>query len=418
MHKKALSKGWIVVIAGFAVNLMLGTLYSWGVISSVLIDELGWTATMTQIPYMVACATFALSMVPGGRIQDKLGPKPILMASATLAGIGFIFSGLFLTVTTLTIFFGIVFGAAMGIGYSTATPAAVKWFDSSKRGVISGIVVSGFGLAPLYIAPLTTFLLKKYDIQTTFYFLGVSFFIGIMILSRFISNPSEEYIAKQLKVKSLTDSISKSEKVQKNYTWREVLKSKQFYMLWSMFCCGTFAGLLIIGQLSKIGLEQAGIQNGFILAAIYAIFNASGRVGCGVLSDRIGRIQTLFMMFTLQVIIYIFFAGFTSAIPLMFGVAVVGFTFGGMLTIFPATTGDYFGMKNFGMNYGMVITAWGVGGILGPLLGGIVRDITGTYGFSYTASAVLSLIGAMLAIATKLSEKQLVNMKKVEVVKK
>lgn len=404
MSKDFARRGWVVTLAGMGVNSMLGTLYAWGVISAALIDQLDWNATQTQIPYMVACAIFALSMVPGGRFQDKLGPKPVLITSAILAGIGFIFAGMFLTVVTLTIFFGIVFGASMGLGYATPTPAAVKWFEPSKRGVISGIVVSGFGLAPVFIAPLTTNLLERFGIQSTFYVLGIGFCIGILTLSRFISNPPKEYVD-ELAAKTVLENnkqgISSSKTVKVDYEWKEVLKTKQFYLLWTMFCFGTFAGLLIIGQLSKIGLEQAGITNGFILVAIYAIFNASGRVGCGIISDKLGRMKTLFIMFVLQVLIYILFPGLNQPITLIMGVAVVGFTFGGMLTIFPASTGDYFGMKSFGVNFGMVITAWGVGGVLGPLLGGMVRDHTGTYVLSYGVSAVLSALGAILCLITK-----------------
>jgi OFA family oxalate/formate antiporter-like MFS transporter len=259
-----LSKGWIVTLAGLGVNLALGVLYAWGIMSAALIDQLQWSATQTQLPYMVACAVFALSMVPGGRLQDKLGPRPILMAAAVLAGIGFILSGAFLTVVGLTIFFGLIFGLAMGFGYAAPTPAAVKWFGPHKRGLISGIVVSGFGLAPVYIAPLTTRLLEQFGLQVTFYILGVAFFIAIMSLAQLIANPPQGHVAAAPVAwqKSLPAKAKKTE-----YDWREILRTKQFYLLWIMFSFGTFAGLLIIGQLSKIGLEQAGMTTPFYLVA-------------------------------------------------------------------------------------------------------------------------------------------------------
>lgn len=404
MLKNTFNRGWIVTLAGLGVNLMLGVLYAWGVISAALIDQLGWNATMTQIPYMVACALFAFSMVPGGRLQDKLGPRPIIMASAILAGIGFIFSGMFLTTIGLTIFFGIVFGAGMGMGYAAPTPAAVKWFNSKKRGLISGIVVSGFGLAPLYIAPITSYLLTNYGIKNTFFFLGGAFFIFIMLLAQLISNPPKDYVppaADTDKADSHKEKAARPLNSKADYEWHEVIKTKQFYKLWTMFCFGTFAGLLIIGQLSKIGLEQAGMRNAYLLVGIYAFFNFSGRIGCGIISDRLGRMRTLFTMFLLQVTAYALFPSFNTPVSLIIGIAVVGFAFGGMLTLFPAATADYFGIKNFGVNYGMVITAWGIGGVFGPLLGGIVRDLTGTYTISYMVSGVLSASGAILTFFTK-----------------
>lgn len=127
-------KAWLVVFSGLGVNLTLGVLYSWGIISAALIDDFNWTATQTQIPYMLASAVFALTMIPGGKLQDRFGPKPVLFVSSLLAGMGFIFSGMNLTVAGLTFFFGFVFGLAMGFGYSSPTPAAVKWFHPDHRG--------------------------------------------------------------------------------------------------------------------------------------------------------------------------------------------------------------------------------------------------------------------------------------------
>jgi len=406
----SVKRGWIVVAAGVGVNLMLGTLYAWGVISSALIDNLGWTATQSQIPYMVACALFAFSMVPGGKLQDTLGPKPVIVISAVLAGIGLISSGFFImhesttvAVVALTICFGLIFGMSMGMGYAAPTPAAAKWFSKKKRGIISGIVVSGFGLAPLYVAPLTSSLIAGQGLERTFYFLGASFFICILFLSKFIANPPKDYVVvedcegESLSQGNMTATVATA-KFKVDYDWKEVLKTKQFKSIWTIFCFGTFAGLMTIGQLSRIGSEQAGITNGFLLVAIYAIFNATGRVGCGIISDKLGRTKTLFLMFMLQVLVYFSFPLFISPLLLIPGVAVIGFTFGGMLTLFPAITADFFGMKNLGMNYGLVITAWGFGGVLGPLLGGLVRDYTGGYTLGYMVSGVLSILGAIIAL--------------------
>lgn len=389
------NRGIIVTIAGLGVNLALGVLYAWGVISAALIDKLGWSATQTQLPYMMACACFALSMVPGGRLQDKYGPRPIIMGSAILAGIGFFMAGATLTVVGLTIFFGLVFGIGMGLGYAAPTPAAVKWFGPEKRGLISGIVVSGFGLAPIYIAPLTSNLINRFGLQTTFFVLGGLFFVVIMSLAQLISNPPAGHTHSAPKV---ARAISGSGR---DYAAAEMLRTSQFYAVWGMFCFGTFAGLLIIGQLSKIGMEQAGMTSAFTLTAIYAFFNFFGRISWGVISDRIGRRAGLVSAFLLQFVTYLAFPSMTTPALLVIGIAIVGFTFGGMLTLFPSITADYYGMKNFGVNYGFVITAWGVGGVLGPLLGGMVRDLTGTYTISYGVSAVLSILGVVLALIIK-----------------
>jgi OFA family oxalate/formate antiporter-like MFS transporter len=406
MDRQKVNPGWVVAFAGLGINLALGVLYAWGVIASELRTGLGWSATWTQIPYMVACAVFALSMVPGGRMQDRVGPRPVVLIAALLAGVGFILSGLVLKLPFplidfigLIIFFGFIFGAGMGLGYSAPTPAAKKWFPKKQKGLITGIVVSGFGLAPVYIAPLTTRLIASFGLSSTFMILGAGFFIIILGLSAFIRNPTEPHLA-WLK-ENHPEKVDANAGGQWEFDWKEALTTKTFRRLWIMFCFGTFAGLLIIGQMRDIGTEQAHIASPFLLPIFYAIFNCTGRLVCGFFSDWLGRLRSLLLLFAIQVITFIGFMFIQSSVPMIIGVSVVGFTFGGMLSLFPAATSDYFGMKHFGVNYGMMLTAWGVGGVFGPLLGGIVRDLTGTYMISYLVSAGLSLAGVILSLTVR-----------------
>lgn len=392
-------RGWAVTFAGLGVNLALGVLYSWGVFASELRVQ-GWSATQSQIPYMVACAVFAALMVPGGKIQDRLGPKLVLMLAAILTGVGFIFSGFFMTVIGLSLFFGIVFGMAMGFGYSTTTPAAIKWFGPHKRGLISGIVVSGFGLAGIYVAPLTTYLIETVGLQSAFIILVIFYSIVIILMRLVIKNPPEGYVpAEPIK----TEDIALSRKNIKDFSFSEMIYTPQFFSLWIMFFAGTFAGLMVIGKLSNIAQEQVGLNStqATTFIVIYAVFNWLGRIMFGMISDKIGRKITAFSIFAIQFACFAFFSQFTTYFLLAMGTALVAFCFGGMLANFPAATADYFGLKNLGMNYGVVFTAWGVGGILGPLMGGLVRDITGTYNVSYIVAAALCVLGSILSIFTK-----------------
>ncbi len=380
-------KGWIVTFSGLGVNLALGVLYSWGVFAAALRSE-GWTAIQSQIPYMIACAVFAVLMVPAGRVQDRFGPKRVLLAAAVLTGLGFIFSGLFQTVTGLSVFFGLVFGVAMGYGYATTTPTAVKWFGREHRGLISGIVVSGFGLAGIYIAPLTNALIRHFGLRLTFVMLGVLFSALIFIFRALIDNPPAEP----------EKPASRAEAPAAN--WREMVRTPQFILLWLMFLFGTFAGLLILGQLSTIGQEQAGLTpaRATLLVMVYAVFNWLGRILTGLISDAIGRRATLLSIFMVQAISFIFFPQMTSFWPLAIGTALVAFSVGGRLTNFPAIIADYYGVAHLGFNYGLLFTAWGGGGVFGPLLGGIVHDLTGAYLVSYRVSALLCLAGALLSL--------------------
>ncbi len=189
-----MQRAWAVVFAGLGVNLTLGFLYAWGVIAATLARDFGWSATQTQIPYMLASLIFALSMVPAGRLQDRKGPRTALWFSALLAGVGFLGASVTLTVPGLALFFGVFFGLAMGFGYAAPTPAAIKWFHPQHRGFISGIVVSGYGIAPVYIAPLAHAVIAHYGLSHAFLIFGLLFAGVIFTLSFLIANPPASWI--------------------------------------------------------------------------------------------------------------------------------------------------------------------------------------------------------------------------------
>ncbi len=157
-------RGWIVVLAGTGINLAFGVLYAWSIFAGKLQDSLGWTKTQSSLPYTVAIIMFAVMMIPAGRLQDRFGPRIVATAGGILIGLGCILAGSLTTLPGLVFSFGILAGSGIGLGYASTTPPAVKWFAPEKKGLITGIVVGGFGLASLYIVPLSKYLLSNYDI--------------------------------------------------------------------------------------------------------------------------------------------------------------------------------------------------------------------------------------------------------------
>lgn len=392
-------RAWIVVLSGLGINLILGFFYAWGVISSSLVDHFNWSATQAQIPYMVASVLFALSMIPGGRIQDRKGPRLPLWLSGILAGTGFFFASRFLSVPGLTVFFGIFFGLAMGFGYAAPTPAAVKWFHPQHRGFISGIVVSGYGLAPIYIAPLSHFLLSTYGLARTFLVFSFVLAGALLAFSFFITTPPPSFSPLVLSFGKRTVSFSG-----RDYTATEMVRTRTFRLLWMLFFLGTFSGLLVIGQMSKIAQEVAGLEQGFLPVMLYAAANFAGRLSWGFLSDRLGRRKSLWLAFAIQALVFFVFERMTHPALLLLAKSCVGFTFGGMLALFPAICADYFGLKNLGFNYGILFTAWGVGGVIGPFLGGLIRDFTGAHGLSFVISGWASVLGIGLSFLLEKKE--------------
>lgn len=395
----SLNKAWSVVMAGMGVNLALGVLYSWSVFAKALTDQLHWTKTESQFPYTMACVVFAIFMVIAGRWVDKAGPRVISTVGGILVGAGMVLAGLTQTVFGITVGFGLIVGAAIGFGYSAPTPAAIKWFQPHKKGQIAGIVVAGFGLASVYTAPLTNYLVSTVGIGKSFIVEGIIFFSVIIILSQFLSYPPQGYVpygGPPPRTKS-----GKATGSQVDYSPREMMSTPQFYLLWIMFCFAASAGLMIIGHLAKISQIQGGINWGFILVAVLAIANAGGRIMAGWLSDKLGRTNTMLIVFCLQAANMFLFANYKSAELLLVGSVITGLAYGACLSLFPSATYDYFGLKNAGVNYGLVFTAWGAAALIGPILAGRVVDLTGSYETSYIVSGVLLLISAGLSFITK-----------------
>jgi MFS family permease len=395
-------KGWVVTFAGVGLNLALGILYAWSVFSKQITEPIekggfGWSKTQATLPYTVAIACFALMMVPAGRLQDRLGPRLVASAGAVLTGIGLVVAS-FATpgmAWPAVVGFGLFAGMGFGLGYAAATPAAVKWFPPEKKGLITGLVVAGFGLAPVYIAPLSKNLLASLGIGNSFRVLGIAFFVITVLLSQFITNPS----APAASAKKPAPGTAARPAVA-DATWREMVRTPAFYMLYLQYAFAATAGLMIIGHLAKIVAVQSenAIKAGFVFVALLAVFNAAGRVAAGVVSDRIGRMITIAFVCILQAINFFFFSTYTSFAGFVIGAAVVGFCYGACLSLFPSTTADQWGTKNLGFNYGILFTAWGVGGVFGPILAGTIADAQGSYGVAYEVAAWLLMGAAFLAM--------------------
>jgi OFA family oxalate/formate antiporter-like MFS transporter len=394
-------KGWIVTIAGLTLNLALGVLYAWSVFSKQLTESIekggfGWSRTQATLPYTFAIACFAIMMVPAGRLQDRLGPRLVTTAGALLSGLGLVVAsfGSPTSVWPTVVGFGILTGMGLGLGYAAATPAAVKWFGREKKGLITGIVVAGFGAAPVYIAPLSKHLLATYGISRSFLILGIMFGVVAGCAAQFMNNPPAGFVP------PARPSAKPAAPAAKDVTWRQMLRTPIFYSLYIQYVCGATAGLMIIGHMAKIAAVQSGntLKAGFLFVAVLALFNAGGRVLAGFASDAIGRVSTLVSVFFIQAVVMFSFTQFSTAVGLFFGAACVGFNYGACLSLFPATAADNWGTKNLGLNYGILFTAWGVGGVFGPLLAGAIADASGAYTMAYYIAGGLLVFAALLAL--------------------
>lgn len=394
-------RGWAVTLAGTGINLALGILYTWSVISKGVPEQWGWTETGKSLPYAVACLAFSLTMVPAGRMQDKIGPRLVATIGGVLVGVGMILASFTTSSLGYIIGFGVFAGSGIGFAYASATPPAVKWFPAAKTGMIAGIVVSGFGLASVYAAPLARWLTGEFGLPTTMLVLGIGFLIVVVGCSQFLVTPPSGFVPRGVvpTTPATTGPVKKED-----FTPLEVLRTWQFYALWFMYACGAGAGLMIISKLALIGTSQAGIALGFVLVAVLAIGNGFGRIAAGTLSDKIGRRATMITCFTLQAGLIILLSttkegsvlANTAVLALLS--ALIGANYGANLSLFPSITKDFYGLKNFGVNYGLVFTAWGFGGFLLALLAGRVYDQTQAFTFAYYCSAGLLVAAAVVTM--------------------
>jgi MFS family permease len=412
------NKGWLVVGCGTGLNLALGVLYAWSVFGRQFSEGvenggMGWTRTQSALPYTLAIGVFALMMIPAGRLQDRLGPRLTATAGALLTGLGLFVAGFTTPENMLpaVLGFGLLAGAGFGLGYAAATPAAVKWFPPQRKGLITGIVVSGFGLAPVYIAPLSKYLLAAYGLSGSFRILGVAFAVVAGLLCQCIANPPAPAspaatggapaaaAAGQTAGPSARPSAGPAPGP--DGSWRDMVRTPAFALLYVQYACAATAGLMIIGHLARIVSVQSGgaIAVGYQFVALLAVFNASGRILAGLASDRIGRTRTIALVCLAQAVTMGLFARLDTAGGFFVGASAVGFCYGACLSLFPSKTADAWGTRNFGLNYGILFTAWGVGGVFGPLLAGVIADSTGTYDLAYTIASGLLLLAAGLALA-------------------
>jgi len=397
------TRGWIVTLAGLGINLVLGALYAWGVMGKALVVQWKWTKADAGLPFAASTAAFAVMMIFAGRMQDKLGPRRVAMVGGVLFGLGLAASSLATTPLQMALTFGLLGGIGIGLGYSATTPSAIKWFPPARKGLITGLVVSGVGLAAVYMGPLTQYLIATTSIEKTFLILGIGATVVICLLSQLLNNPPVGF-------KPTTTVPAAGTKpavvARREYDWPDMLKTPQFYLLWCIYVLAAAAGLMLISNVAIIAKEQAAWEAGFVAVMTLAAFNTLGRVVSGFVSDRIGRTNTMVLAFVLQAVNIFIFAHYNTPALLVLGTAFTGFCYGTIFTLMPAATADFYGVKNLGVNYGFVFTGFGIAGVLGSRYAGMVRDLFGSYTIAYKICAAMLLVAAALAYCTRAPAKE------------
>lgn len=390
---------WWRVLGGLSMNLALGSLYAWSVFVGPLEKEFGWKRADTSTVFTIAVVVFALTFILAGRLQDKIGPLPISLTGGILVSLGFFLCAYTNSLTYLFVSFGVIGGLGNGFGYATPIPVMAKWFPD-RRGLAVGLAVAGYGGGSAIFGPLTaSYLLPAYGWRTSFQILGVIFLVMTVFGAFLLKNPPAGY-----RPAGWTPApASKSAATTYEFTPGEMVQTPAFYFMWVAYALGCSAGLMVISQLVPFA-KSVGIPSTSLAAmglVVGAVGNASGRILSGWMSDALGRINVLRLMIAISMVgMPILYMVGDNVAALFLIVFVIYWCYGTQLSVNGAACSDFWGTKNAGINYGLLFTAWGVAGIIGPRIGGYFYTQTHSYksAFMWAAGlAAVALVCEMLA---------------------
>ena len=383
------------------MNLALGSLYAWSVFVAPLEKEFGWKRADTSQVFTWAVVVFAIAFIVAGRLQDKIGPFVVSMVGCILLTAGFLLSARTTSLGYLIVCFGVIVGIGNGFGYATPIPVMAKWFPD-KRGLAVGLAVAGYGGGSAIFGPLAAnWLIPTYGWRSTFFVLGIVFFVMTFIGAFLLKNPPAGYQVPGWVPASKPKSLATTHE----FPPGETLRTPAFYFMWVAYALGCSAGLMVISQLVPFA-KTKGVPVSLAALAIVigAVGNASGRIFSGWMSDALGRLNVLRLMIGISAVAMVILphTGGIAAVPVFLYavVFVVYWCYGTQLSVNASTTSDFWGTKNAGINYGLLFTAWGVAGIIGPRIGGKLFDRYQNYDAAFywaAALAVVALIFEMLA---------------------
>jgi MFS family permease len=420
---------WAIAVAGTVAMICLGTVYSWSLFTQPLIAAFGWSNTTTTWTFALAIFFLGVGAIIGGRWQDGAGPRPVAVTGVVLWGLANVLAGVGATrfgAPWMYLTYGIAGGLGLGLGYVTPVAAVTKWFPD-KRGFATGMVVMGFGLgAFLYNYILKAFpafsrmateagkvlaarasgnagvALSPASVETlmwTFVWSGVIYAVIGGVCASLLRNPPAAAPVSAPGAGAAPAAAPETA----DYPPSRALRTPQFWSLWAMLFLNVTAGILFISNALPIMRELTDATPGTALAVygFIALFNGLGRFFWGAVSDRIGRNMAYLLIYGVQVVIF-FVVGGIHSLPIVAALfAVVLLCYGGGFGTMPSFTADYFGTKYMGVNYGWILSAWGVAGIVGPIFVAVVKDRTGSFAGALPIIAIMLLFAAILPLVTR-----------------
>ena len=389
---------WVIAIAGVFLQIALGAVYAWSVFRVPLAKQFGWSISEVTLTFTISIFVLGFAAFFGGLWLNHKGPRVVALTGGVLYGLGIFLASFTHRLSWLYLTYGVVGGIGLGLCYIVPVAVLVKWFPD-RRGLITGIAVGGFGAGALITAPVATRLIQSVGVLSTFAYLGIAYLIVTVATGLFMRNPPDGW-----KPEGWTPTASQtSQRAGRDFTLNEALKTWQWWALWLLLFLNTCAGISIISQEAPLFQEETGVTAAIAasMVGLASIGNAVGRVFWAWVSDLITRSATFFVMFVAQILLFWFLPNIATAWFLAIVTFVVLMCYGGGFGTMPAFTADYFGPKNVGPIYGLMLTAWGFASVFGPLLIAHMRETAGSYRGALHVIAGVMTISAVLPILVR-----------------
>ncbi len=389
---------WVIAIAGVFLQIALGAVYAWSVFRVPLAKQFGWSISEVTLTFTISIFVLGFAAFFGGLWLNRKGPRVVALTGGALYGLGVFLASFSHDLWWLYLSYGVIGGIGLGLGYIVPVAVLVKWFPD-RRGLITGIAVGGFGAGALITAPVATRLIQSVGVLSTFAYLGIAYLIVTVVTGLFMQNPPDGW-----KPVGWTPTTNQtSHRAGRDFTLSEALKTWQWYALWLLLFLNTCAGISIISQEAPLFQEETGVTAAIAasMVGLASIGNAVGRVFWAWVSDLITRSATFFVMFVAQILLFWFLPNIATAWFLTIVTFVVLMCYGGGFGTMPAFTADYFGPKNVGPIYGLMLTAWGFASVFGPLLIAHMRETAGSYRGALHIIAGVMTISAVLPILVR-----------------
>jgi OFA family oxalate/formate antiporter-like MFS transporter len=395
---------WSIAGAAVLLQLALGAVYAWSVFSKALQKDNAFHLSKAEatLPFSVTIAMIFVGTYLGGRIQDRRGPRMVALTGGVVYAAGILLAGAASgagDLWLLVLGYGVIAGFGLGLGYIVPIAMLQKWFPD-KRGLITGIAVGGFGFGAVITSPVAQRLVDHYSEVPTrsFLWLGLAYLVMTVAGASRFRNPPEGYEIPGRRP-AATGRVVESTR---DYTQGEALRTPQWYLLTAILCLNVTAGIALISVIAAASGDIAGLGTAAAatLTGLMGLFNGGGRILWGWLSTHIGRMTAFLAMLGLQGVCFLVLPHASSAV--LFGVlaAVIYLCYGGGFGAMPATAGDFFGLRDAGAIYGLMIIAWSIGGVAGPLL--VAWLITGDqYTTAFTTVGIIALAGMVLPLLTR-----------------